>query len=54
MVIGQIGKRKAKEIFPKEYFTLSVYCENRDIEFSQVTGHIDMVPFLSDYIIGHK
>ena len=54
MVIGQIGKRKAKDIFPKEYFTLSVYCENKNIDFSHVTGHIDVAPFLSDYMTSNK
>ena len=54
VVIGQVGKRKAKDIFPKEYFTLSVYCENRDIEFSQVSGNIDVAPFLTNYTTNHR
>ena len=25
VVLGEIGKKKGKELFPKEFFTLSVY-----------------------------
>jgi len=50
MIIGQIGSKKAKDLFPKELFTISVYSEQKDIEFEMSTGNIDVKPFLCHYI----
>jgi hypothetical protein len=54
MIIGQIGARKGKNLFPDEAFTISVYSERREINFEQVTGNIDLKPLLISYINQNK
>lgn len=54
MVIAQIGNLKAKELYPREIFTISVYSEKKDIEFEQATGNIDVKPFIMAYIRENK
>jgi hypothetical protein len=54
MIIGQIGNKKSKDLFPKELFTISVYSEKKDIDFEMSTGNIDVKPFLAQYIGENK
>jgi len=50
IVIGQVGSKKAKQNYPREIATISVYCESKNIKFAAVSGNIEIRPYLEEYM----